>query len=180
MSSLVHFSLVCVGTKCSFVEFPRLFLVSNCLREAGAGGSNPLTPTIKFPSFWGSSASPRIRCLVPSSLWHKSGTGRHYGYHQKEGHRYHVQIRRRGQSITRTLDRLATAKSWIPKIEGDIERHLYVESSRLEKTTLLELLERYERQILPTHKGQQVKAYRLETLHYNCKPFYLVNNTWRQ
>ena len=117
-------------------------------------------------------------CLLPIGT--NLCTARHYGYHQKEGHRYHVQIRRRGQSITRTLDRLATAKSWIPKIEGDIERHLYVESSRLEKTTLLELLERYERQILPTHKGQQVKAYRLETLHYNCKPFYLVNNTWRQ
>jgi hypothetical protein len=63
----------------------------------------------------------------------------------------------------------------------EISRDIFnVESSRLEKTTLLELLERYERQILPTHKGQQVKAYRLETLHYNCKPFYLVNNTWRQ
>ena len=84
---------------------------------------------------------------------------------RKRGNRYHVQIRRRGQSITRTFDRLATAKSWIPKIEGDIERHLYVESSRLEKTTLLELLERYERQILPTHKGKQVEAYRLEPLH---------------
>jgi len=43
---------------------------------------------------------------------------------RKRGNRYHVQIRRRGQSITRTFDRLATAKSWIPKIEGDIERHL--------------------------------------------------------
>jgi hypothetical protein len=84
---------------------------------------------------------------------------------RKRGNRYHVQIRRRGQSITRTFDRLATAKSWIPRIEEDIERHLYVESSRLEKTTLLELLERYERQILPTHKGQQVEAYRLETVH---------------
>ena len=29
-----------------FVEFPRLILVGHCLREAGAGGSNPLTPTI--------------------------------------------------------------------------------------------------------------------------------------
>jgi len=43
---------------------------------------------------------------------------------RKRGNRYHVQIRRRGQSITRTFDRLATAKSWIPKIEGDIERQL--------------------------------------------------------
>ena len=83
---------------------------------------------------------------------------------RKRGNRYHVQIRRCGQSITRTFDRLATAKSWIPKIEGDIERHLYLESSGLEKITLLELFERYERQISPSHKGQQVEAYRLGTL----------------
>ena len=51
---------------------------------------------------------------------------------RKRGNLYHVQIRRRGQSITRTFDRLATAKSWIPKIEGNIERHLYAEWSRLE------------------------------------------------
>ena len=70
---------------------------------------------------------------------------------RKRGNRYHVQIRRRGQSITRTFDRLATAKSWIPKIEGDIERHLYIESSGSERTTLLELFERYERQVLPSH-----------------------------
>ena len=44
---------------------------------------------------------------------------------RKRGNRYHLQIRRRGQSITRIFDRLATAKSWIPKIEGDIERHLF-------------------------------------------------------
>ena len=83
---------------------------------------------------------------------------------RKRGNRYHVQIRRRGQSITRTFDRLATAKSWIPKIEGDIERQLYVDTSGTERTTVLELLERYERQILPTHKGQQVESCRLKTL----------------
>ena len=43
---------------------------------------------------------------------------------RKRGNRYHVQVRRRGQTVTRTFDRLATAKSWIPKIEGDIERYL--------------------------------------------------------
>ena len=34
-----------------FVEFPRLILVGNCLREAGAGGSNPLTPTIYLSNY---------------------------------------------------------------------------------------------------------------------------------
>jgi len=49
---------------------------------------------------------------------------------RKRGNRYHVQVRRRGQTVTRTFDRLATAKSWIPKIEGDIERYLYIGGNR--------------------------------------------------
>ena len=75
---------------------------------------------------------------------------------RKRGNRYHVQIRRRGQSITRTFDRLATAKSWIPKIEGDIERYLYIGGT--EQTRVLDLLNRYEKEILPTHKGYQVEG----------------------
>ena len=99
---------------------------------------------------------------------------------RKRGNCYHVQIRRRGQSITRTVDRLATAKSWIPKIEGDIERHLYIESSGLEKTTLLKLLERYEKQISPSHKGQQVEAYRLGTLKRRLDSIRLIHLTSKE
>jgi len=96
---------------------------------------------------------------------------------RKRGNRYHVQIRRRGQSITRTFDRLATAKSWIPKIEGDIERQLYVDTSGTERTTVLELLERYQRQISPSHKGQQVEAYRLRTLKKHLGALRLIHLT---
>ena len=99
---------------------------------------------------------------------------------RKRGNCYHVQIRRRGQSITRTVDRLATAKSWIPKIEGDIERHLYIESSGLEKTTLLKLLERYEKQISPSHKGQQVEAYRLGILKKHLGDLRLIHLTSKE
>ena len=82
---------------------------------------------------------------------------------RKRGNRYHVQIRRRGQSITRTFDRLATAKSWIPKIEGDIERHLYIGGT--ERICVLDLLNRYEKEILPTHKGYQVDGIGWVTLN---------------
>ena len=99
---------------------------------------------------------------------------------RKRGNRYHVQIRRRGQSITRIFDRLATAKSWIPKIEGDIKRQFYIENSGLEKIFLLELLERYERQILPTHKGQQVEGCRLKTLKRHFGAFSLVHLTSKE
>ena len=51
-----------------------------------------------------------------------------------------------------------------PRSKGKIERHLYIQGSGLEKITLLELLERYEKQINPSHKGQQAERYRLETL----------------
>jgi integrase len=96
---------------------------------------------------------------------------------RKRGNRYHVQIRRRGQSITRTFDRLATAKSWIPKIEGDIERQLYVDISGTERTTVGELLQRYQRQISPSHKGKQVEAYRLGTLKRHLGALRLIHLT---
>jgi len=96
---------------------------------------------------------------------------------RKRGNRYHVQIRRRGQSITRTFGRLATAKSWIPKIEGDIERQLYVDTSGTERTTVGELLQRYQRQISPSHKGQQVEAYRLRTLKKHLGALRLIHLT---
>jgi hypothetical protein len=38
--------LIAWGRCVRFVEFPDLFTPDHCLREAGAGGSNPLTPTI--------------------------------------------------------------------------------------------------------------------------------------
>ena len=38
--------LIAWGRCVRFVEFPDLFTPDHCLREAVAGGSNPLTPTI--------------------------------------------------------------------------------------------------------------------------------------
>ena len=70
----------------------------------------------------------------------------------------YVAGRRHGQTITRTFDRLTTAKSWISKIEGDTERYLYIEGRGTEKATLLELLERYKSQISPSHKGKIASA----------------------
>ena len=99
---------------------------------------------------------------------------------RKRENRYHVQVRRRGQTVTRTFDRLATAKSWIPKIEGDIERQLYVDTSGTERTTVLELLKRYQRQISPSHKGQQVEAYRLGTLKKHLGNLRLIHLTSKE
>jgi len=82
---------------------------------------------------------------------------------RKRGSRYNVQIRKEGYpSITKTFTRISVARKWASSIEADMERHLYIEVP--DQTTVGELLKRYQRQISPSHKGQQVEAYRLGTL----------------
>ena len=83
---------------------------------------------------------------------------------RKRHNHYHVQIRRRGHTVTRSFDKLAAAKTWVAQTEGDIERCLYLDTSGLERLAVSELLDRYEKEVLPTHRGGQVEAYRIRHL----------------
>ena len=83
---------------------------------------------------------------------------------RKRGSRYNVQIRKQGYpSITKTFTRISVARRWATGVEADMERRIHVEVP--DQTTVGELLKCYQRQILPSHKGQQVEAYGLETVH---------------
>ncbi len=82
---------------------------------------------------------------------------------RKRGSRYNVQIRKEGYpSVTKTFTHLSVARKWANSIEADMERRIHVGVP--DQTTVGELLKRYQRQISPSHKGQQVEAYRLGTL----------------
>ena len=95
---------------------------------------------------------------------------------RKRKGRYNVQIRKEGYpSITKTFTSISVARKWITGIEADMERHLYVEVPN--HTTLKELLKRYERQILPAHKGKQAEGYRLKTLKRHLGALTLVQLT---
>ena len=73
--------------------------------------------------------------------------------------RYHVQIRRKGfPPITGTFSRLTVARRWIASIEADIENKTYIDYSEAETTTLNDLLNRYETDLLPSKKGKNVNA----------------------
>ena len=77
--------------------------------------------------------------------------------------KFNVQIRRQGYpSISRTFSSLTTAKRWASATEADMERNLYIVIP--DKTTVGELLERYEKEVSPLHKSHQVEKYRLKTL----------------
>jgi len=95
---------------------------------------------------------------------------------RKRGSRYNVQIRKEGYpSITKTFTSISVAKKWAKGVEADMERRIHVEVP--DQTTVSELLKRYQKQILPSHKGQQVETYRLGTLKKHLGSLRLIHLT---
>ena len=85
---------------------------------------------------------------------------------RKRGRGYHVQIRKNGYpTITHTLSSLSLARKWAAGVEADMERHLYTEVS--EQITLLSLLNRYQDEVIPLHKGSKSEKYRIQHLKSN-------------
>ena len=77
--------------------------------------------------------------------------------------KFNVQIRRKGYPfISKSFVSLTVAKKWAVVTEADMERGLHVIIP--DDTTVGNLLDRYIKEILPTHKGRQVERYRLGTL----------------
>jgi integrase len=98
---------------------------------------------------------------------------------RKRGSRYNVQIRKEGYpSITKTFTRISVARKWAKGVEADMERRIHVEVP--DQTTVGELLKRYQRQTLPSHKGQQVEAYRLKTLKKHLGELRLIHLTSKE
>ena len=98
---------------------------------------------------------------------------------RKRGSRYNVQIRKEGYpSITKTFTHRSVAKKWASSIEADMERHLYTEVP--DQTTVEELLKRYQRQVLPSHKGHRVERYRLGTLKRRLGSIRLIHLTSKE
>ena len=98
---------------------------------------------------------------------------------RKRGSRYNVQIGKEGYpSVTKTFTRISIAKKWANSIEADMERRIHVEVP--DQTTVGELLQRYQRQISPSHKGQQVEAYRLGTLKRHLGDLRLIHLTSKE
>ena len=63
--------------------------------------------------------------------------------------------------MTRTFDTKAQAEAWAATIESEIARGLFVSRTEAENTTLGDLLDRYEREIVSAKKGAQIERYRL-------------------
>ena len=65
--------------------------------------------------------------------------------------RYKAQVRLKGHPIqTATFERLTDAKRWVQQTESAIREGRHFKTSEAKKRTFKELIERYEREILPT------------------------------
>ena len=81
---------------------------------------------------------------------------------RKRRSKYHVQIRRKEYpSITKTFYNITNARKWITMVEADIERNTYTPT---DSVTVGEILKRYERTVLPKHKGANQEQYRINAL----------------
>ena len=76
--------------------------------------------------------------------------------------RYQVQVRRKGfEPVSKTFTSRAAAKKWIQATEADMERRTFAPAPTI---SVCEILERYKREVLPSHKGHQAERYRVQTL----------------
>ena len=87
----------------------------------------------------------------------------HHGNHQEVSRQVHRPDPEKGYPfISRSFVSLTVAKKWAATTEADTEWRLHVVIP--DDTTVGELLNRYDRKILPTHKGQRAERYRVQTL----------------
>ena len=82
---------------------------------------------------------------------------------RSRGKKYHVQIRKIGYPpITRSFSSISGARRWAKTTEADMERRLPVCFPN--PFTVGELLERYELEVIPSHKGNRREIYKSRTL----------------
>jgi len=76
-------------------------------------------------------------------------------YRKRGPYQWEAQIRRRGYPAqSKTFSTKAEAEAWARTLESEMARGVWVSRSEAESTTLLQLLDRYEREVVPGKKGQ--------------------------
>lgn len=82
----------------------------------------------------------------------------------KRGKFWRVQVWRRGIRLGHTFDTKSEAQTWAAKAEADIGRGVFVDHSEAERTTVAELLDRYEREVLPHKRSQRSRKIEIARL----------------
>lgn len=80
-------------------------------------------------------------------------------------YQFQAQVRRKGFPIqTKTFESKRDAEDWSKTVESEMRRGIFVDRSEAERTSLLELLQRYEADVTPYKRGKVSELSRLRRL----------------
>lgn len=83
---------------------------------------------------------------------------------QKRGNKFRVLVRRSSQSITKTFINKKDAEAWGRKTESGVERGLYLDVSEAQNTTLLDVVDRYEAEVMKSKRGYEADRFHLKPI----------------
>ena len=69
---------------------------------------------------------------------------------------WRVKVRKKGYPVlTQTFSKKALAERWARDVESSMDKDIFIDHREAEQTTLANVLDRYEREVLPTKKSQK-------------------------
>ena len=83
---------------------------------------------------------------------------------RRESGRWQAKVRRHGVALSETFSTRGDAEAWARRMESEVERGLWRDSTEAERTTLAEALERYAREITPRKRSVKAELSRIRWL----------------
>lgn len=85
---------------------------------------------------------------------------------QKRNGKYRARIRRRNsQTLSKTFLSKSTAQAWVRKTESELERNAYLDTTEAENTSVSEILEKYQSEVVTGRKGAYRELSRIRLLN---------------
>lgn len=86
-------------------------------------------------------------------------------YSKRANGRWQAKVRRRGlPPLSQVFDRKTDAENWAGTQESEFARGVWRNRSTADATTLYELLDHYQRDVVPTKRGRDVEVLRIRTM----------------
>lgn len=84
---------------------------------------------------------------------------------KRGSYQYQALVRRKGYpSQIRTFELKQDAEDWASTVESEMRRNIFIDRSEAERTTLVEILERYRSEVTPGKRGWLAESSRLKQL----------------
>jgi len=87
---------------------------------------------------------------------------------------WRARIRKQGfPSLTQTFTKKAYAERWVRDVESSMDKGMFIDHREAAQTTLANVLDRYELEILPSKKSQKPVKYQIKTIKKMIGKYYL-------